>query len=157
MAYNLNEINYIKNNITKSYLKNIYNILFYESKTQIDFKNIFFEKVFDVNASINDSIETNFKIDLEYEHISEKNYVKMICELFDENDNSLYIKSVSNNEYLYFSNRVIIDENIFYNFTKDVKKIKFAIKFQNISFSRLIKIFYIKNDNYRLVIKNYGL
>ena len=98
----------------------------------------------------------NFKIDLEYESISERNYVETICELFDENDNSLYIKSVANNDYLYFSNGVIIDENIFYNFTKNVKKIKFVIKFQML-LSRDIKIWYIKNDNYRLVIKNYGL
>ena len=98
----------------------------------------------------------NFKIDLEYESISERNYVKTICELFDENDNSLCIKSVTNNDYLYFSNRVIIDENIFYNFTKNVKKIKFVIKFQ-VLLSRDIKIWYIKNDSYRLVIKNYGL
>ena len=41
IAYNLSEINYIKNNISKPYLKNIYNILFYESKTQIDFRGIF--------------------------------------------------------------------------------------------------------------------
>ena len=71
-----------------------------------------------------------FKIDLQYEDISERNYVKIIYEIFDENDNSLYIKSTNNNKYLYFSNRVIVDENIFYNFTKDVKKIKFVIKFQ---------------------------
>ena len=45
---------------------------------------------------------------------------------------------------------------IFYNFTKSVKKIKFVIKFQMLS-SRVIKIWYIKNDNYRLIIKNYGL
>ena len=96
-----------------------------------------------------------FKSDLEYEDISQRNYAKTICQLFDENNNSLYIKSVANNEYFYFSNRVIIDENIFYNFTNDVKK--FVIKFQNISFNRVIKIFYIKNDNYRLVIQNYGL
>ena len=44
IAYNLSEINYLKNDMSKSYLKNIYNILFYESKTQIDFRNIFFEK-----------------------------------------------------------------------------------------------------------------
>ena len=50
-----------------------------------------------------------------------------------------------------------IDKNIFYNFTKNIKKIKFAIKFQNISSSRIIKILYIKNDNYRLILKNYGL
>ena len=67
-----------------------------------------------------------FNIDLQYEDISERNYVKIIYELFDENDNSLYIKLTNNNKYLYFSNRVIVDENIFYNFTKDVKKIKFV-------------------------------
>ena len=33
---------------------------------------------------------------------------------------------------------------------------KFVIKFQMI-LSRVIKIWYIKNENYRLVIKNYGL
>ena len=157
ISTNLSEINYLKDNTPKSYLKNIYNIIFYDEKTQIDFTNIFYEKVFDVNANKNDFIEMKFKIDLEYEDISGRNYIKTICQLFDENNNSLYIKSVANNEYFYFSNRVIIDENVFYNFTNDVKKIKFVIKFQNISFSRVIKISYIKNDNYRLVIKNYGL
>ena len=156
IAYNLREISYTKNYNSKSYLKNVYNILFYEKKTQIDFRNLFYEKVFDVNANKNDFIEINFKIDLQYEDISERNYVKTIYEIFDENDNSLYIKSVTNNDYTYFSNRVIVDENIFYNFTKNIKKINFAIKFQMI-LSRVIKIWNIKNDNYRLVIKNYGL
>ena len=156
IAYNLSEINYIKNDISKSYLKNIYNILFYQSKTQIDFRGIFFEKVFDVNANKNDFIEMNFKIYLQYEDISERIYVKTIYEIFDENDNSLYIKSVTNNTYTYFSNRVIADENIFYHFNKDAKKIKFVIKFQML-LPRVIKIWYIENDNYRLIIKNYGL
>ena len=98
----------------------------------------------------------SFKIDLEYEDISERNYVKTIYEIFDETNNSLYIKSVTNDDYTYFSNRVIIDENIFYDFTKNVKEIKFVIKFQMLM-SRVIKIWYIKNDNYRLVIKNYEL
>ena len=97
----------------------------------------------------------NFKIDLQYDDISERNYVKTIYEIFDENDNSLYIKSVTNNNYTYFSNRVIIEENVFYNFTKNVKKIKFVIKFQMI-LSRVIKIWYIKNDNYRLILKHYS-
>ena len=74
-------------------------------------------------------------------------------ELFDENDNSLYIKSVTINEYQYFSNKMIIDNNIFYNFNKNVKKIKFVIKLQNISSSKVIKVWYIKNDNNRLIIK----
>ena len=156
ILYNLNEINNIKNNSSKSYLKNVYNILFYNKKTQVSFRNYFFEKVFDVNASINDFVEMSFKISLEYENISERSYVKTLYELFDENDNSLYIKSVSNNDYSYYSNKIFIDENIFYNFNKSIKKIKFVIKFQMI-LSRVIKIWYIKNDNYRLTIKNYGL
>ena len=156
IAYNLNEINNIKNNSSKSYLKNVYNILFYDKKTQVSFRNYFFEKVFDVNAGINDFIEMSFKISLQYENISERSYVKTLYELFDENDNSLYIKSVSNNDYSYYSNKIFIDESIFYNFNKNVKKIKFTIKFQMI-LSRVIKIWYIKNDNYRLTIKNYRL
>ena len=99
----------------------------------------------------------SFKISLEYENISERAYVKTFYELFDENDNSLYIKSVNNNDYSYYSNKIFIDENIFYNFTKSVEKIKFVIRFQNVSFDRDINIFYIKNDNYRLIIKNYGV
>ena len=156
ILYNLNEINYLKNNNSKSYLKNIYNILFYDKKTQIDFRNIFYGKEFDVNSNKNDFIEIAFKISLEYEDISERSYVKTIYELFDENDNSLYIKSVNNNDYSYYSNKIFIDENIFYNFNKNTKKIKFVIKFQML-LSRVIKIWYVKNDNYRLVIKNYGL
>ena len=156
IAYNLNELNNIKNNSSKSYLKNVYNILFYDKKTQVSFRDYFFEKVFDFNAAINDFIEMSFKISLQYENISERAYVKTLYELFDENDNSLYIKSVNNNDYSYYSNKIFIDENIFYNFTKNIKKIKFVIKFQMI-LSRVIKIWYIKNDNYRLTIKNYGL
>ena len=156
IAYNLNEINYLKNNNSKSYLKNVYNILFYDRKTQVSFKNYFFEKVFDINSNIDDFIEMSFKISLQYENISERAYVKTLYELFDENDNSLYIKSVNNNDYSYYSNKIFIDESIFYNFTKSIKKIKFVIKFQMI-LSRVIKVWYIKNDNYRLVIKNYGV
>ena len=158
ILYNLSEINYLKNNNSKSYLKNVYNILFYDKKTQINFKkDIFYEKVFDVDGSINDFIEMNFKIDLEYEDISERNYVKTIYQLLDENNNILYIKSINNNVYSYFSNRVIIDENIFYNFNNIVKKMKFIIKFQKLLSSRVIYLYYIKSDNYRLTIKNYGL
>ena len=151
----MSEINNIKNNNSTQYLKNIYNILFYDKKTQINFKGVFYEKVFDVNSKQNDFIEMYFKIDLQYEDISERNYVKSIYQLFDENDNSLYIKSVTNSNYTYFSNRVIVDENIFYNFTNNVKKIKIVIKFQML-LSRVIKIWYIKNDNYRLILKHYS-
>ena len=55
---------------------------------------MFYEKVFDVNANKNDFIEMKFKIDLQYEDISERNYVKTIYQLFDENDNGLYINQL---------------------------------------------------------------
>ena len=155
---NLNEINYLKKDKHTQYLKNVYNILFYNNNEQISFKDkIFYEKEFDVNASINDFIEIKFKISLEYRRIDYRNYVKNIYEILDENNNSLYIKSASNSEYSFFSNRVIIDEEIFYTFTKNIKKIKFIIKFQKLSESRVIYLYYMKNDNYRLTIKNYGV
>ena len=158
ILYNLNEINYLKNNKPTQYLKNVYNILFFNEKKQISFKDeIFYEKIFDINANINDFIEIKFKIGLEYRHINDRNYVKNIYEILDENDNSLYIKSTSNSEYSYFSNIVTIDEEIFYTFNKNVKKMKFVIKFQKISSSSIIYLYYIKNDNYRLTMKNYGL
>ena len=146
----------MKNNKSTQYLKNVYNILLYDSKTQISFKeDIFYEKVFDIDTNKNDFVES-FKIGLEYRRINDRSYIKTIYEIFDEDDNSLYIKSVNNNEYTYFSNRVIIDENIFYNFNKNVKKIKFVTKFQKLSASKVIYLYYIKNENYRLIIKNYG-
>ena len=104
----MSEIDYIKNNISKSYLKNIYNIIFYDSKTQIDFRNLFYEKVFAINAKHNDFIEINLKILLEYENINEKNYVNTVYEIFDENNNSLYISTINNNDYKHFSNKVSI-------------------------------------------------
>ena len=152
---NLSEINYLKNN--KSYIKNIYNILFYDSKTQINFKkDVFYEKILDINAGINDFIEIKFKINLEYRDTDDRHYVKSIYEIFDENNNRLYIKSINNNEYNYFSNKLIIDENIFYNFTKNVKKIKFVIKFNKLISSKIIYAYYIKNDNYRFILKHYS-
>ena len=72
------------NNISKAYLKNVYNILIYESKTQVDFRNIFYEKIFDVNAKQNDFVEISFKIQLEYQNTDDRNYVKTLCQLLDE-------------------------------------------------------------------------
>ena len=152
---NSSEINYLKNN--KSYLKNVYNILFYNNNEQISFKDeIFYEKVFDIDASINDFIEMSFKIELEYRNINDRNYVKNIYEILDENNNRLYIKTISNDGYSYYSNKIFIDENIFYTFTKNIKKIKFVIKFQKLSASRVIYLYYMKNLNYRFILKHYS-
>ena len=157
ILHNLNEINYIKNNNSKSYLKNVYNILFYNNNEQISFKDeIFYEKIFNVDAAINDFIEMSFKIELEYRNINDRNYVKNIYEILDENDNRLYIKTISNNDYSYYLNKIFIDENIFYNFTKNIEKMKFTIKFQKLSASRVIYLYYMKNLNYRFILKHYS-
>ena len=155
---NLNEINYLKNNKSTQYLKNVYNILFYNNNEQISFKDeIFYEKIFELNANKNDFLEMSFKIELEYMNINDRNYVKNIYEILDENNNNrLYIKTISNDKYSYFSNKVIIDDNIFYNFNKDIKKIKFVIRFQKLSASRAIYLYYMKNENYRFILKHYS-
>ena len=41
---------------------------------------------------------------LECKNISKKNYVNTLYEIFDENNNSLYISTINNNDYQYFSN-----------------------------------------------------
>ena len=154
---NSSEINNIKNNKSKSYLKNIYNILFYDEKTKVDFSNSFYEKIFNINASVNDFIEINLKMLLEYENINEKIYVNTdYVKLFDENNNSLYISTINNNDLSIFSNKLSIIENIFYNFTKNVNNIKFRIKF-NMTTTRDIKIWYINDNNYRFILKHYSL
>ena len=60
------------NNISKNYFKNIYNILIHDEKTQVDFREISFEKIFEVNAKQNDFIEIDLNMLLEYENITEK-------------------------------------------------------------------------------------
>ena len=64
----------------------------------------------------------NFKMSLEYGSIVERNYVKTIYEILDDDYNSLYVKSLNNNEYSYFSNKIFINENIFIILLKTLKK-----------------------------------
>ena len=92
---------------------------------------------------------------LEYENINKKNYVNTFYEIFDLNNNSLYISAINNNDYQYFSNKVIIEKKIFYNFTNNVKNIKFKIRFI-MTAVKVIKIWYIKNSNYRFILKHYS-
>ena len=155
ISNNSNEINYIKNNISKSYLKNIYNILFYNEEKQINSREIFYEKIFVIDSKQDDFIEINVKMLLEYEDISQKKFVRTIYEILDENNNSLYFSQINNNDYQYFSNKLSINENIFYNFTKNIKKIKFRISFVKTAIQN-IKISYINDNNYRFILKHYG-
>ena len=92
---------------------------------------------------------------LEYEDINDRLYIRTIYEIFDKNNNSLYISRISNNEYQYFSNKLSIKENIFYNFNNNIEKIKFRISFVTTAV-RDIKILYINDNNYRFILKHYG-
>ena len=58
IAINLTRIKELNQN--KAYLKNLENILFYDKKTQVEFKGISFEKIFKVNAKQNYLIELSF-------------------------------------------------------------------------------------------------
>ena len=115
-------IDYLEKNNNKTYLKYLYNILFYDKKTQIDFSNIFYEKIFDVNANKNDFIEIDFKMSLEYEFINENAYIKSIYEIKDIENNSLYTKTIDHSTYTYFENKLFINENIFLILIKVLKK-----------------------------------
>ena len=154
IAINLTKIKELNQN--KTYLKNLENILFYDKNTQVDFKGTFFEKIFKVTAKQINFIELNLKILLEYEDMSQRIYVNTYYEIFDENNNSLYISSINNNDYQYFSNKVFVEEKIFYNSAKNVKNIKFKIKFV-MTAEKVKKNWYIKNDNYRFILKHYSL
>ena len=72
-------------------------------KTQTNFRDIFYEKIFNVNANKNDFIKINFKMLVEYEDISERIYVHTHYQIFDDKNNSLYISSVNNNDYKFFN------------------------------------------------------
>ena len=94
---------------------------------------------------------------LEYEFINEKVCIKSIYEIKDMDNNTLYTKTIDHNTYTYFENKLIINENIFYNFDKSIEKIKFSIRFQLVNFFKVVKIWYIKNDNYRFILKHYSI
>ena len=92
---------------------------------------------------------------LEYEDINDRLYIRTIYEILDKNNYSLYISQINNNEYQYFSNRLSIKENIFYNFNNNIEKIKFRISFVTTAV-RDVKILYINDNNYRFILKHYG-
>ena len=145
----------MKNNKSTQYLKNVYNILFYDKKTQIDFRNIFYEKVFDVNANKNDFIEINLRILLDYENINESHLVFTAFKLIDDDD-ELYIATYHNKDKILYKNFVFISETIFYNFEKDTKKLKILIYFRKADTNAVIKIWYKPVNTDRMIIKHFG-
>ena len=156
IAINTGEIQYLKKN--KTYLKNLYNEIFYHvDKLKINFNSTFYDKIFNDNFAINDFIELTFKINLECDSISLLSYIKFKYEIFDQDNNSLFIKSANLNEYKHFSKYIFIDEYILYNFINNIEKIRIVITFELI-INKVINLYYLKNESLnRFILKHYGL
>ena len=105
IASNLSEKTYIKNN-AKSYLKNVHNILFYADKEQVNFRNNFYNKTFEVNANKNDLIEINLKMLLEYEYINKAHIVIVAFKLINDNKEEIYVNTYHNGDDILYKNFV---------------------------------------------------
>ena len=144
-------------NLPKNHLRNLYNILFYNKSTQIDFDNLFFAKIFEINAIKNNFIEIDFRILLYYENKYLAEYVTLDFKMYDYNDEEIYVYNFKNNDFIIDDNVNINNKNIFYNFEKDIKNLKIVINFRIISSNNNDKIWYIPINTDRLIIKHFGL
>ena len=156
ILYNSTEIDYLKNNMSKSYLKNIYNILFYDYKKQINFNEPFFNKTFNLNVKKNDFIEIDLKMKLEYEDIDDSKIIKTEIKLYNDINEEIFISNYINKDSISYSNFVFLNKNILYNFIEDTKFLKIIIKFEFLQIKSIKKIHYIPTNNDRLYLKHYG-
>ena len=156
ILYNSTEIDYLKNNMSKSYLKNIYNILFYDYKKQINFNELFFNKTFNLNVKKNDFIEIDLKMKLEYEDIDDSKIIKTEIKLYNDINEEIFISNYINKDSISYSNFVFLNKNILYNFIEDTKFLKIIIKFEFLQIKSIKKIHYIPTNNDRLYLKHYG-
>ena len=136
-------------------LKNIINILFYNDKKQIDFKNNFFDNKFNLNIKKDDFIEIDLRMLLEYTNIDNSNVIITEFRLYDDNDDRLYTATYNNSDYISHNNLVFINKNIFYNFEKDVSNLRVKIFFYMLR-SAIVKIWYEPKNLDRFIIKHYG-
>ena len=129
--------------------------MFYDNKKQISFSTDFYSKVFTVNAIKDDFIELKFKIYLEIDNINLAQNIEFSYELLDDNLYELFKFSKKLSQYKRINNKyILININILYFFIKNVKSIKFVIKF-NLLIYQFIELYYVKNNNYRLMLKHY--
>ena len=152
---NVNSISTKVDNLEKSlYLKNIFNELYRDNDIKVS--HFFYDKTFLLNAKRNDFIEINFKLQLEYDNISNAKDVNTNFILYNmSNGRELISYSYDNNDYIGNSNTDILLKNAFYyNFDEDVNKVKIAITF-NWTRSNLDITYKSVNAN-RLIVKHYG-
>ena len=144
----------IQDSLNKNYLKNFYNELYHENDLKVS--HIFYDKTFTINAKKTDFLEVYFKIQLDYDNLSNAKYVDTNFILYDmSNGKELFSRSYDNDDYIGVANVNIILQNAFYyTFDRDVNKLKVAITF---SFSATnLNITYKSINTNRLIIKHYG-
>ena len=137
-------------------LKNIYNILFYDEREQIAFKNNFFNKTYEINIKKNDFIEIDLRILLDYENIKEANLIITEFKLYDDTDKNIYTSTYNNGNNITFKNFVFINKHIFYNFEKDTTKLRILIKFK-MTKVEVVKIWYEPKNTDRTILKHYSI
>ena len=93
--------------------KNIKNILFHDKKEQIDFKNIFFNKTFELNIKKNDFIEIDLRMSLDYENINESHITITEFRLYNDDDERIYIATYNNGDSISYKNFVFLNKYIF--------------------------------------------
>ena len=145
-------LNSVNNFASKLFLKNLYNDIYHDNDVLIT--NIFFEKLYTINAKRNDFIEVYFKLLIKYDDVSNSKHITTNFILYD-GDVELNSHSYDNNDYIGNSNTDILLNNAFYyNFNKDVNKLKIIISFTKRR--SYVKISYSSINNNRLIIKHYG-
>ena len=139
-------------NASKLFLKNLYNDIYHDNDVSIT--NIFFEKLYTINAKRNDFIEIYFKLLIKYDDVSDARHITTNFILYD-GDVELISYSYDNSDYISNSNTDILLNNAFYyNFDKDVNRLKIIISFTKRR--SYVKISYSSINNNRLIVKHYG-
>ena len=144
------------NNVSKNKLINISNDVFYNNDAQVNFSNDknFFENEYIISFKKDNFIEIYFTMLINYVNINCKNYVRSIYKI-SNNKIALYERNIDHSNYSFFNNYLTIDEKFFYNFNEDMQNITFSIKFEMIDI-KVIRLFYNKRNNNRLILKHFG-
>ena len=149
---NKKDIINFKNNIK---LKNIINVLFYNEREQIDFKNNFFNKTYELNIKKDDFIEIDLRMLLDYENINESHITITEFRLYNDDDERIYTATYNNGDSISYKNFVFLNKHIFYNFEKDTKNLKIIIEFR-MTKVEVVKIWYEPKNTDRLILKHYS-
>ena len=103
-------LNAVNNFASKLYLKNLFNILYFDEDLPIG--HSFFEKSYTINAKRNDFIEVYFKLLIKYDDVTNAKHITTNFILYD-GDVELNSYSYDNSDYISNSNTDILLQNAF--------------------------------------------